>query len=237
MVATFVGSDTDGANSTTLTGLVWPTVQAGDFALIVWSFQTTSVASAVTGFTLIDQFDGSPLRMRVLGRVCTGSESGSITLTVDVGNRMSACLVIWRGLHATLPADAWSWRDETVSQSSHPCPAVTPNYSGGVVLSAVGERVAPGTSNWTTAYTERADTLTLAAGAGGTITAVADDGLAGTPTAGNPVTPSNWVSADPISSVNVITFSMSLRPPDAPSASNLPARNRNERARRALLVR
>ena len=36
-MGSFVGSDSDGANATSLTGITWPTVQAGDTALLVWS--------------------------------------------------------------------------------------------------------------------------------------------------------------------------------------------------------
>jgi hypothetical protein len=84
-----------------------------------------------------------------------------------------------------------------------------------VILSGVGERASSGTTNWTTSFTERADTMTLATGTGGTICALADDGLATPRTAGVGVTPPNWVSAGAFASANVLTWSIALRPLDS----------------------
>lgn len=214
----FVGADSGGGNSTSITDLTWPSVAAGDVALLWWVMTNTTTATNPSGFTLEQQLDGDSgsMRVRFQSKICTGAESGALTLTGDTTNRMSACLAVYRGCHPTSPVNAFTSNDEGSSVSTHACAAVTPTVPSAVIVTAVSERATTGTTNWTTSYTERTDSLTLATGTGGTITAIADDGLA----AGrglSAVTPPNWVSADTFSTANVITWSVALA--SAPSSA------------------
>jgi len=218
MAITFIASGVDGGNASTLTGLTWPTVQAGDLALLVWTGVSTTTWTDPSGWTLVAEHNGGSgsLRSRLYYRVCTGSESGSITLTHADINRQSAVLAVYRGAHPTSPIDAWADRDEDTATDVHACPQVTTGHADCVIVTAVGERVTGGTTDYTppTGYTERADTDALASGTGGTITALADDGLATSRPSGTSVTPPPWVGA--VSTGNVVTWTISVRP-DAPS--------------------
>lgn len=219
-MTSYVNSSTDGGNLTSLAP-TWPTVQAGDVALLWWLMQNSSTPTLPSGFTLpssalVDGDSGS-MRMGLYWKALDGSETGTLALTGTAANRQCAGMAIYRGAHLTAPLSDWQVLDEAASVSSHACPAVTPQHAGCAIVTAVGERATTGTTNWTApspGYTERADTTTLATGSGGTILAIADDGLATNRTVGVGVTPPNWVSAGTFASANVLTWSVALRPLD-----------------------
>ncbi len=215
-MTSFVGQDTEGGNVEDLT-VTFPSVQAGDVAVLLWLMQNTSTPALPSGFTLpsgglVDGDSGS-MRMGLYWQAL--SAGGSVTLDGSAINRQSAVMAVYRGAHPTAPISAWAVRDEGSSVSTHPCPQVTPLHGGCVILSGVGERASSGTTSWTTAYSKRADSASLATGSGGTICAIADDGLSTPRAAGVAVTPPNWVSADPFASANVLTWSIALRPIDS----------------------
>lgn len=215
-MTSYVGPGTDGGNLEDLS-IALPSVQAGDVAVLLWLMQNTSTPATPTGFTLpssalVDGDSGS-MRMGLYWKPLTAG--GSVTLDGSVTNRQCAVLGVYRDAHLTAPISAFAVRDEGSTVSTHPCPLVTPLHDGCVILSGVGERASTGTTNWTTSYTERADSTTLATGTGGTICAIADDGLATPHTAGVGVTPPNWVSAGAFASANVLTWSIALRPLDS----------------------
>jgi hypothetical protein len=217
-VVSFVGSDVGGGNVADITDLIWPAVQSGDVALLFWIMINTATPVNPTGFTLnqtIDSTTGAG-RMRFQHRVCDGSESGALTLSAGAINRQSACLVVYRGCHATSPIDTWAVRDETVTGTTHANPQVTTGFGDCAVVAAIGERSGTGTNAWTapSGYTKRADSAALAVGAGGTICASADDGLAISRAAGTAVTPPVWTSGNAFSTNQVLTWTVSLRQPD-----------------------
>jgi hypothetical protein len=215
-LTSFVGQDTQGGNLEDLT-ITFPTIAAGDVAVLLWLMQNTSTPVTPSGFTLpssalVDGDSGS-MRMGFYWKALTGSET-TLLLDGSAINRQAAVMAVYRGAHATSPISAWAVRDEGSSVSTHPCPQVTPLHDGCAILSGVGERASSGTTNWTTSYTERADSTTLATGTGGTICAIADDGLATPHASGVGVTPPNWVSAGAFATANVLTWSIALRPLD-----------------------
>lgn len=211
----FVGADAGGGNVSSITDLTWPAVAAGDVALLFWLMINTAAPTNPTGFALDQSVDDTAsTRMRFQHKVCDGTESGALTLTSDTINRTSAVLAVYRGCHATSPIDTWAVRDEGSSATAHACPAVATGFGGCAIVSAAGERSGTGTNDWTppALYSERADSTSLAVGAGGTIVAVADDGLATLRPAGTLVTPPDWTSGNGVSSANVFTWTVSLRP-------------------------
>jgi len=214
-MATHVGSTTAGANAATIAP-AWPAgTLPADVAYIFWATVNTATPNVPTGFTEIaanDQANGS-LRTRIYRKVLTATESGSITLSnsTALANRQAACLCVWRGLNTTTPEDSSpSWRNETVSGTTHANPAETTTVADCVIITAIMERTSSITSNWTppTGYVERADTQSLAFGSGGTIAAVADD-LASK--AIGTYTPGVWTSNSATATPNVGTYTLALR--------------------------
>lgn len=217
-MTSYVNSAIDGGNLLSLAP-AWPTVQAGDVALLWWLMQNTSTPTA-SGFTLpaggLQDGTSGSMRMGLYWRALDGSESGTAALTGTATNRQCAGMAIYRGAHPTAPLSDFAFLNEASAVSSHACPAVTPQHAGCAIVTAVGERASTGTSGWTapTGYTERADTDGLASGTGGTVLAIADDGLATSRTVGVGVTPPNWVSTNSFATANVLTWSVALRPLD-----------------------
>lgn len=226
-MVSFVGGDFGGGNIADIASatdpVTWPTggnaPQSGDIAVIAWAMQNT-VTPTTTGWTVptngsADSTSGA-LRMRVMWRVCTGSESGTITLTNSgsVINRQCAVLAIWRGVDNTTPIDQIQFLAETTAGTTHACPSVTLGVANAAVVAVVGERVSSGTNAWTppSGYTEREDSDGVATGSGGTSCAIADDGLATSRSSGTVVTPGAWTSGNSISTANVVTFTLSLKP-------------------------
>jgi hypothetical protein len=215
---------TDGGSLATITP-TWPSgLQAGDVALLFWSMSTTSTptAGSPTGFTqhtTLDGASGGSLRVYLYRKICAGTESGTLSCAVSTGaTRQSACLVVYRGLDTTTPIDAIAVdANHTGETTTHNNPQVTGATTGAAIACSIHERATSGDTNWTapTGYTERADTLTLATGTGGTITAVAD--LFTAQTAGANVTPPVWTGTG-FSTTNIVTYTLALRPAAAPAA-------------------
>ena len=227
MPFSIVGAGSDGANASSLSGTSWPAgVAAGDVFLLWWTMQNTSTPDlspgGATQVALVAGDSGS-MQVGFYIKVCTGSESGTITLTGTAPNRQSAEWLVIRGGHATSPLDDWDVRDEGSAVSSHACPSVTLGFADCGIVTAISERATTGTTGWTppSGYTERADSTTLATGTGGTVGAIADDGLATSRSAGATVTPPNWTSTNTFASANVLVWTVSLRP--APTAINVNA--------------
>jgi hypothetical protein len=214
-MVSFVNSAVAGANLATIAP-TWPSVLAGDTALLTWALQSTMTPTDPGAFVL-DQTDNATtgaMTSRVYHRNCDGSETGSFNLTASGANRMSAALAVYRGCHLTSPIDTISVRNEGTSGTTHACPSVTTGFADCVVVTVISERSTTGTNGWTppSGYTERADTTTLATGSGGTVTAIADDGLASGRSAGTVVTPPVWTSTNAFATANVVIWTISLRP-------------------------
>jgi len=215
---TFVGSDVGGGNVATIAAgdLVWPAVQADDVALLFWTFQNTATPTTPSGFTLVTNNDGGSGSMRtyIYKKVCTGSEDGTdVGCTLSAANRQSACIVVYRGVDTANPVDGTPSVDTSHSTgTTHNNPAYTPTVNNTVILTSIHERATSIDTAWTppSGYTERADSLTEATGSGGTITAVADDGLAaGRDTSS--VTPPVWTGDHGTGTPNIVTYTLALR--------------------------
>lgn len=232
-MVTFVGADSTGGNvtdSSTLAGaarLIWPTVDADDVAVLVWSWQNNSTATIPSGFTHEATNDvgdgGGAMRTAVYWKVCTGSEDGTVLATV-IGSlsRQSACLVVYRGLDTTDPIAALAVDiDHLAETTTHTNPAVTPPVANCVIATSIHERATSIDADFTapSGYTERADTLALATGSGGSITAVADDGLASGRGTGA-VTPPVWTGDNGTGTDNIVTYSLALRSGSLDAAVN-----------------
>lgn len=226
-MVTFVGADSGGGNVANINTaspspanpVVWPAVQAGDVAIVLWIMQNTVTPTIPAGWTVPSggSLDGGGAsRYRVMWRLCDGTESGNLSLTNSTAtvNRQSAVLVVYRGLDATAPIDVVASRNETSAGTTHASPSVTTGVANAVIWAGVGERSTSGTNGWTapSGYTERADSVTAATGSGGTIVAGADDGLATIRASGTVVTPPAWTSTNSFSTANVATWTVSLKP-------------------------
>lgn len=222
MPVTHVGSSTAGANTATIAP-AWPAGTAsGDVAYLFWVMVNTATPNVPTGFTQVaaNDMNGSG-RTRIYRKVLSATESGSLTLsnTTSLANRQSAVLTVYRGVLNSTPEDSTpSFRSESVAGTTHANPSETTTVAGCVIVTSVFERSTTGTNAWTppSGYVERGDTLALAVGSGGTITAVADD-LASK--AIGTYTPGVWTSGNGFSTINVSTYTMALR--EAPAATGM----------------
>lgn len=216
-MASLVATGTAGGNAATL-NLAWSSLSAipasGDVALLIWSQSSgNTVTTDPTGWTpaaaAIVSAQGS-LRTRVYSRVCTGSESGNISGVMNGTNRQTFSVVVYRGVDNTSPVNAITFRNEgSTAVTSHACPAVTPAAAGCFIVSMVGERLSTGSTGYSTSgYTKRVDSDSLALGSGGTITAIADDGLATSNSSGTPVTPPDLVGT--VAASGVTTWSLAI---------------------------
>lgn len=223
MAITFVNAATAGANITGLS-ITWPgSLAADDVAYLFWTFSNTNDPADMATWSRVATADntGPSMRTRILRKVLTGSETGSQALTTLTQNRQSACLVIYRGVDTTTPEDSSPSVDNThTAGTTHNNPAETTVAAGCVILTSIHERASPTVNDtaWTapSGYTERADTLALATGSGGTICAVADDL---TPqAAGATVTPPVWTGDNATGTANILTYTLALRAAATPAA-------------------
>src|SRR6266508_480430 len=203
-MGTFVGSAANGANIATLTGVTWPTHQSGDLAILAWTFADTITNTTPAGFTLVGTLDDPSCRSYVYKRVCDGTESGDVSLVNSGINRQTAVLVVLRGYSGV---DASASRAETVTGTSHACPALT-FTNGSTLVVVAAERLTTGTTTATapSGYTKRAEFGT--GGTGGTYTQIADDGLATSQT--SPVTPPDFTGF--VSGGTAVTWTIALTP-------------------------
>ena len=210
----FVGRAFDGANSATV-NLTWPGgLAANDQALVLWTFQNTALPTTPTGFTLVTNNDGATGSMRtyLYRKTLAGTESGTLACTLDVSNRQSVCLVIYRGVDTTTPVDGTAVQTTGISGLTHTNPALAPTVANCVIVASIHERASSIDTGFAepAGYLKRADTdHGLAWGSGGTVTTVADDGLAaGRDTSS--VTPGVWTGDG--TTANVVTYTLALRP-------------------------
>src|SRR5690606_28457090 len=192
----------DSQNIDTLT-LSWSTAgggsapQAGDFALLAWNGQTGLTWTPPGGFTLIDAEVASTgsHEGRLYMRVCTGAESGNVTLTHSAINKQTAILRIWRGVHQTTPVSDFAVRDEDTAGTSHACPQVTTGVADEAIVTVIQERVSNSSTNYTapSGYT-KLDQPAPVGGGGSTSAALADDGLSVSRPGGTNVTPGPWTN-------------------------------------------
>jgi hypothetical protein len=213
---TYVGGAALGANQTNI-NLAWPGVATNDVAYIFWSYNpaTTVPTDPPTGFTTIGNSDGnggtSP-RTRVFRKVCTGSETGNVTVSLDSAARHAAVLAVYRGVNPTTPEDVAVAVDNThVVSPTHNPPPITGSTDGFAVLCSIHERVSSGDTGWTppSGFTERGDTGSGGTGSGGSITAVADDLTEHAP---GTVTPGNWTGDNATGFSQIVTYTIALRP-------------------------
>jgi len=215
MAITYVGAAVGGGNVSTF-NLTWPAVDAGDVALVFWAMQDTVTPTTPSGFALTATHDNTlpgALRTYIFQKVCAGTEGATtLALTVSAQNRNCGGMSIYRGCDQTTPIDQIAWREETVAGTTHANPAVTPTGDNCCIVTAVFERSTSGTTGWDApaGFVETVDTLTAATGSGGTILAVADDGLDDFWPGGFPVTPPVWTSTNAFSTENVGTYTIAL---------------------------
>ncbi len=107
---TFVDSDFGADSAASSITLTWPSVQAGDVAIVTAGVELDSVVDwSVTDFTEIDDV-GEPAIPDITGaifyKVCTGSESGNLVVSFDPGaGNCSAAVHVYRGVDTTNPID------------------------------------------------------------------------------------------------------------------------------------
>src|SRR5690606_3017383 len=144
-------------------------------------------------------------------RVCTGAESGNVTLTHSAINKQTAILRIWRGVHQTTPVSDFAVRDEDTAGTSHACPQVTTGVADEAIVTVIQERVSNSSTNYTapSGYT-KLDQPAPVGGGGSTSAALADDGLSVSRPGGTNVTPGPWTNG--VSTANVLTWTLALRP-------------------------
>lgn len=213
---TLVGSGADGGNIQQLTPTSWPAgIRAGDTAILLWSQQNTFTYSNLGGFSSVDTQVNGSLQVKLCLRVCDGTETGAVSVSSSGVNRQSCALAIYRGLDWANPVAAWTFAAESTARTAHPCPAVTTPDADCVIVSGVGERGTNGSTGWNTSWTERGDSGMSGWGTGGTITAIADDGLATARPTGADVTPPSWTSSSSFSTAIILTWSVALRRPSA----------------------
>lgn len=217
MAVTGVATGTAGGNLTTLT-LAWSaltaTPAAGDLAYLVWTCGSAqTVTNDPSGWTLEgtrNSTNGS-MRTRVYSRVCTGSESGSISVTASATNRQTLSVRVVRGVDTSTPVHKIAFLDETASIASHACPPVTPTIDGCVIITMMGERSSTGSTSLSTpggsTYTVRVHSGAAAAGSGGTFSGIADDLTTAHP-AGVAVTPDTLVGSAAV--IGVTTWTLAI---------------------------
>lgn len=217
-MGTFVGTSANGGNVTALTtansaAITWPTVQAGDLAIIAWTFQNTATPTDPTSqtFTLYDQVDDGSCRSRLLYRVCTGSESGTIAgWSNSIPNRQTAVLFVVRGYVSFVATSA----TEPGTSTTHDCPAIgTGNGAAtgdSVIVIGTDRSGLTTTATPPSGWAKRTTSEFGLAASGGTYTGVADDGLTGQTM---PVDPGSWTMQSGSTSV---TRTLALRPTPVP---------------------
>lgn len=212
-----VGTTTAGSSVASLP-IAWPGHANNDVAYLFWTMSNTSTPTAApTGFTQIAQTDGPGAtnpRTYLYRKVCDGTESGNLSLDLSTGvTRQSAVLAVYRGVNTTTPEDVAIAVDNShAQQQTHNAPSITNATQDAVVVIAIHERVTTVDTAFTppAGYTERGDTLTLATGTGGSITAVADNLTPLAPS--TVVTPGDWTGNDATGTANIITYTLALRP-------------------------
>lgn len=212
-----VGASANGGNVTAITNangtpITWPTVASGDLAVLSWSMQNTATPTDPTSqtFSLVGTADDGSDRLRILKRICTGSETGTISgWSNSIQNRQTAVLTVYRGFS---DVSAVVFYQETVTGTTHDCPSIgTGNGAASgdrIVVVASDRSGATTTATPPAGFTKRANSEFGLAAAGGTYTGVADDGLVTPQTM--PYDPASWSGMT--SSGTALTATLALRP-------------------------
>lgn len=215
-MGTFVGTSANGGNVLALTtansaAITWPTVQAGDLAILAWTMQNTATPTDPTSqtFTLASPMvDDGSCRSRILKRVCTGSESGTISgWSNSIQNRQTAVLFVVRGysdISAIVSAS------EPGTTTTHDCPSVGTGNGAvngdSVIVIGTDRSGLTTTATAPAGFSKRTTSEFGIALSGGTYTGIADDGLTTAQTF--PVDPASWTMASGSTSV---TWTLALR--------------------------
>lgn len=219
MKVSYVTSAHGGGNVTDVAAgaapLTWPSIVAGDLAVLFWAYQSTQTNTDPSGFTLLANLTSTTgsCATRLFYKICTGSETGNISLVNGVANRQSAVLGIYRNAHKSAPivSGDWTATAESVAGTSHASPTETLNVADCGVLTFIGERATTGSTTYShSAFTKRVDSGTDATGAGGTIVGLADDGMATNRANGASVSPGNWTSS--FSTAQCVMWTVMIRP-------------------------
>ena len=113
MAITFVGDGSDTQNSTSLS-VPWPATDADDVAVLFWRHRTNQgTITGPSGWTLLENATVNTDACRVYYRVCDGSESGNVTVSVGAASKQQAIMSVYRGVDTTDPIDDHDWRTGT----------------------------------------------------------------------------------------------------------------------------
>lgn len=113
MAITFVGDGSDTQNSTSLS-VPWPATDSNDVAVLFWRHRTNQgTITGPSGWTLLENATVNTDACRVYYRVCDGSESGNVTVSVGAASKQQAIMSVYRGVDTTDPIDDHDWRTGT----------------------------------------------------------------------------------------------------------------------------
>lgn len=221
---TVVGTDKSTEANTTSSTIQWSDLGGGsapladDLAIVFVERNSASTDGATlptnAGMTLVDsQTDGNSL-FRCYKKVCTGSESGSITTTTTAGARKCIFGILLRG---ALDVEILTKGADTGTDANHTPPAATPTASGWGAIIAMGEH--SGTATTATppsGYTEAVEVaITGTAMSMGYLAYKGSAGLLDQLTNGVAETPGNIVSNASGSDVTYMTLLVSPIPGSA----------------------
>lgn len=190
--------------------LPWPAgIQAGDFALVQWSLAANAARTLDASLTSVDvTADGAAVSV-LASKVCTGSESGNITLSANaVFTKMVGEVVIYRG---TTGINRQTVATNTgLASLSLAAPSVTPTVDNCSVVATWTDRASTGNTAITvpSGYTKRLEQG--GTGGGSVFGAIADDGLSVHNLANVAISPGTWTGT--VASAEVVTRSIALAP-------------------------
>ena len=196
---------------TTLTGVTWPSHTTDHLGILAHGYgDSTNTGTMDSGFTNIADLTDTNLRA-IIGKripsVMTGSESGDVTLTTTTGARQVGALAVYSG-YTDVQQIVNQPETSGTAQTTHACPAITPQVAGSGFVMVYMDRVSTGNTTATppTGFTLREEFGT--SGTGGIFMQVADD-LSGTHGL-TPFTPASWTVA--VGSTSAIVFLIELTP-------------------------
>lgn len=238
MAITYVNGDISTSdNVSTVTGVSWTGLghAAGDIAFSIWALLATATTVVQdASLTTIEDHTDQNLRSFLSDRTMTGSESGTVSYTVDGAslNRMSVSLVIYRGVDSV--GTAVRFTEGGTGVEKHPAAnnlSVTPTADNALILLVYSERSSTGntagtltppthvgTGNPSTIRKERGT-----GNSGGTYTCFAEFQL-GTGTAGVAQTFTQWdATPDTLLASNADMWLVPLYPPAGTDATPTPS--------------
>ena len=152
---TFVGSDFDAEGDAEQITLTWPSVQAGDVAIVTAQAYLDEEEGgwSVSGFTKIAEKNiesGTDISGAIFYKVCTGSESGNLVVRLDdEEGSCSAAVHIYRGCDTSTPLDVtyvealhYQWTANDATPTLKPITTVTDGALVFVSCVGVNESVA-----------------------------------------------------------------------------------------------